>query len=99
MENVMSKKLSMKHRPSVERLRELLEYNPETGILRWKVNRRGYAKAGDIAGGRSTKGYIRLRVDGNPQYAHAVAWAIYYGEWPTGLLDHENTDGTDNRIS
>ena len=30
--------------------------------------------------------------------AHRVAWAIYYGVWPTGMIDHINGDGLDNRI-
>lgn len=31
--------------------------------------------------------------------AHRVAWAIFYGEWPQGEIDHVNCDGYDNRIS
>jgi hypothetical protein len=31
--------------------------------------------------------------------AHRVAWAMHYGEWPEGVIDHINGDGLDNRIS
>jgi hypothetical protein len=30
---------------------------------------------------------------------HRVVWALHYGEWPDGLIDHINGDPTDNRIS
>lgn len=35
---------------------------------------------------------------GRRQKAHRVAWAIYYGRWPHGEIDHINRDKTDNRI-
>lgn len=30
--------------------------------------------------------------------AHRVAWAIYNGAWPAGVIDHINGDPSDNRI-
>lgn len=35
----------------------------------------------------------------SPVSAHRVAWAIHYGEWPAGQVDHINGDQTDNRIA
>lgn len=31
--------------------------------------------------------------------AHVAAFAIYYGRWPEGEIDHINGDASDNRIS
>lgn len=31
--------------------------------------------------------------------AHRLAWLLYYGEWPDGVLDHINRDKCDNRIT
>ena len=31
-------------------------------------------------------------------YAHRAAWAIHFGEWPKGEIDHINGDASDNRI-
>lgn len=30
--------------------------------------------------------------------AHRVAWMLYYGEWPSDMIDHINGVKTDNRI-
>ncbi len=44
-------------------------------------------------------GYFLGRVLSAKVLAHRVAWAIYYGQWPCGSLDHVNRDRSDNRIS
>lgn len=31
--------------------------------------------------------------------AHVVAWAMHYGHWPDGYIDHIDGDRTNNRIS
>ncbi len=43
-------------------------------------------------------GYLRSRVKGQTYCGHRVAWAIYYGEWPSALLDHINGNRADIRI-
>lgn len=45
------------------------------------------------------QGYLVGSVMGRPLRAHRVAWAIYYGDWPEGHIDHINHDRTDNRIT
>ena len=34
-----------------------------------------------------------------PMKAHRVAWAIYYGAWPTAEVDHVDGDPSNNRIA
>lgn len=46
-----------------------------------------------------SKGYCVGRVQGATQKAHRVAWAIHFGEWPVGQIDHINGIKTDNRIA
>ncbi len=83
------------------RLKELLDYDPETGVFRWKVNKRN-VKIGDIAGykwkSRNTF-YIQIGIDGRLYYGHRLAWFYVYGELPEDIIDHDNGDGTFNAIS
>lgn len=78
---------------------ELLEYLPEDGSLRWRVGRRGSAKAGDVAGTVETNGYIRLRIDGRRYQAHRLVWLIAFGRMPDGEIDHINGNRSDNRLA
>lgn len=87
---------------TVEMVREILDYNPETGEFRWKVNRNGFrgkAKAGSVAGSPNTKGnYLTIGVFGVRVYAHRLAWFLTHGVWP-GELDHVDRNGWNNSIS
>jgi hypothetical protein len=84
---------------TAERLRELLDYDPETGVFLWKVNR-SIGKAGQVAGGLSKAlGYRTIGIDSRLYYGHRLAWLYVHGRWPEGVIDHINGDRTDNRIS
>ena len=80
------------------RLKEALNYDPETGTFTWKETRRGL-RIGDVAGCLAKHGYIFIRVDKNLYTAHRLAWLYVYGEWPNGNIDHINRNRSDNRIS
>jgi len=84
---------------SVERIRELLEYDPATGNFTWKVSR-GNAKVGSRAGGSDNKGYLLIRIDGVLCKAHRLAWALHHGTMPPRgtLVDHIDGDRANNRI-
>ena len=74
-----------------QRLRELLEYNPETGVFTWKVDRGNqFTRPGMVAGSVFKEGYIRVFVDGKNHMAHRLAWLHVHGEWPAGEIDHIN---------
>ena len=84
-----------------ERLKEVLDYDPETGHFAWKVNR-GRVKAGTPAGGVHTGitglKHIQIMIDGSRYYAHRLAWLYSHGEFPPADTDHINKNGMDNRI-
>ena len=81
------------------RVRELLDYNPETGELRWKVLTSNRAKIGDVAGCSNTPdGYRRIGVDGKMYLAHRLAWLHTHGHFPD-ILDHVNCVRSDNRLT
>ncbi len=50
--------------PSQESLQELFDYDPNTGHLRWKIDRSPNARIGMIAGTPNSMGYRMVRVDG-----------------------------------
>jgi hypothetical protein len=81
-----------------ETLKELLSYEPETGIFRWKVARTNSNKVGDIAG-YSEGRYWKIGIGKTKHYAHRLAWAMVYGEMPKQHIDHINGDKLDNRIA
>jgi hypothetical protein len=82
----------------IRRLRECLSYDPGTGILRWKTKPARNVAIGDEAGCLDYRGYRYVRLDRRLFLAHRVAWALLYGAWPDGDLDHANLDKGDNRI-
>lgn len=95
----------------VSMLRELLDHDPDTGVLTWKVRPLHYfdsearrrAWNDQWAGKRAlntpdTKGYLRGPVRNVKTLAHRVCFAIHHGRWPVGEVDHINGDPADNRI-
>jgi hypothetical protein len=88
-----------KARPTIEELREYLDYEPETGVLRWKKSCSTRIKPGDIVRGKNCGGYLRVRLHGVLFYAHRVAFAVAHGRWPHPFCDHINGDVSDNRAS
>lgn len=87
----------MRSQLTAERLRDVLEYNQETGefIRRHSF---GSCKAGETTGTCNGKGYINISVDGVPYRAHRLAWLYVTGEWPIAEIDHINGIREDNRF-
>lgn len=83
---------------TAERLRNLLDYDPATGLFRYKVSK-GPARAGEVAGTVGNHGYVQIRARGKKHLAHRLAWLYVHGVWPRDYLDHKNRDKTDNRIA
>jgi hypothetical protein len=82
-----------------ERLKELLHYDPETGIFTWLVRPCNSIQIGNRAGRSDRKGYIRIVYKNKPYLAHWLAWFFVYNKWPNNEIDHINGDPSDNRIS
>lgn len=78
------------------RLREVLNYDPNTGAFTWRSHR-NKVRPGTKAGTLSGRGYVQIRVDYKRYYAHRLAWLHVHGVWPD-TIDHLNGDGLDNRI-
>lgn len=81
---------------SVERVREVLSYDPLTGIITWAIDM-GNQKKGTIAGGMSTKGYWQIKIDGILYFAHILIWLGMTGEYPINEIDHKDTNRINNK--
>lgn len=83
----------------LERLRESLDYNPETGEFHWKVAVARRTRVGSLAGHvNKFSGYLQIRVGYSLYYAHRLAWLLTYGEWPEGVIDHADGNCLNNRV-
>ena len=73
-------------------LRELVHYDPETGVFTRLANERPITS-------KNAGGYIQVWLKPKMYYGHRLAWLYVYGELPPGLIDHINCDRSDNRIA
>lgn len=91
-------------------LRELLSYDPDTGVFIWKARpehlfprQRDWKTwnsrfAGTVAGNVNVHGYRAIMVFRKLHYAHRIAWVMHTGAWPENQIDHINQQRDDNRI-
>lgn len=70
------------------RLKELLHYDPITGIFTWIAPTSRRVKVGDVAGTINRKGYRIIKLDGRLYRAHRLAWLYVNGVWPPLDVDH-----------
>ena len=79
------------------RLRELLDYDPATGVFRWRESRGG-VKAGKEAGAATRPDRYRLiMIDYRNYHAGRLAFLWMTGAWPDSCVDHINRNPADNR--
>jgi hypothetical protein len=85
-----------------DELKQMLDYNPETGIFTWKDCRRATyngKRAGSVNHDKKQGYKRRVIVISNKWHREQnLAWLYVYGETPLLHLDHINNDATDNRI-
>lgn len=82
---------------TAEQLRDIFNYNPDSGVFSWRQGR-GPVKAGHVAGTVNARGYRYITINKRLYLAHRLAWLHVYGEWPGGEIDHVNQLKGDNRI-
>ena len=87
------------HSPlTVSRVREVLHYDPKTGVFTWQKQTGPRATIGAPAGTINVRGYFEISVDGKKYASHRLAWLYSQGTWPQGEIDHINGLRTDNRL-
>lgn len=81
-----------------DELHRILDYDPNTGIFRWKVNRSRMAKLGQLAGCLNKRGYHVIRINRKLYRTNRLAWFYVHGYFPENDIDHINRNKIDNRI-
>lgn len=81
-----------------ERLKELLYYDPETGVFTWTFHNKFNAHKGKPCT-YTANGRVQIMIKGKPYLAHRLAWLYVNGSFPSKHIDHINGDPVDNRIS
>lgn len=77
---------------------EVLHLDPSTGTFTWKSKPAKNVVAGSEAGNtRPDNGYVVIKYQGIPYYAHRLSFAFANGRWPTADIDHINGIRNDNR--
>ena len=77
------------------RLRDLLHYDPLTGVFTWRMSRGRTAKRGSVAGCISD-GYVKIMADRKTYPAHRLAWIYMTGQRPKYEVDHRDTVRANN---
>jgi Demerecviridae HNH endonuclease len=79
------------------RLRQLLHYDPKTGVFtRLMDTGGGRFKAGTVAGCSNGR-YREIWIDGERYSEHRIAWMWMMGSFPREQIDHKNLNKKDNR--
>lgn len=76
-----------------------LDYEPDTGVFRWKTCRGPRMDlVGQKAGFVNGKGYVQIGLEGTYYLAHRLAFLMVDGSLPEDDVDHVNGDRQDNRF-
>lgn len=86
---------------SAEKIRSLLDYDPDTGDFLWKDGaRKKYDKSKvNKAGHVGFHGYVLWKYQNKMYRMHRIAWLYVYGSFPDADIDHINGIRHDNRIA
>ena len=85
--------------PILEKAKELLDYDPETGVFTWKIAPLSKPSIIGNAAGTPRLGYSVITIDRTGYRAHRLAWAWVHGEEPPAVIDHVDGKKDNNAIS
>ena len=81
-----------------KRLKELLHYNPDTGIFTRKIKTSNRINIGDVAGGKDLDGYLTVSLDGSRYRTHRLVFLHITGSIPE-FVDHIDHNRQNNLFS
>lgn len=85
--------------PPVDVVRSAFSYDPDTGVLKWKIREGPFVAVGKVAGSVTSCGYVAVGFGGENYQAHRLVWLHFYGVDPgDDEIDHRNLCKADNSI-
>ncbi len=88
---------TMRQQITHERLLELVEYFPDTGLLVNRINR-GNSPKGKVLGTKNASGHLVAQLDKVMYLVHRLVWFYSFKEWPTEIIDHIDRNPSNNRL-
>jgi hypothetical protein len=81
-----------------ERLKELLSYDPISGVFTRKIKHKR-CNVGDIVGVGQRNKYLQCSIDNKLYKLHRLAWLYMYDCWPSDQIDHVDHNPRNNAIA
>lgn len=80
-------------------LKELLNYNQDTGVFSWKVKKRGTRGINNQAGHTRKNKYVVISINKKDYLAHRLAWLYVNGIFSKEYIDHIDNNPSNNAIN
>jgi len=80
-----------------DRLKEVLHYDPETGVFTWKTSLNNRSSQNKVAGFMKSNKYLYIGINNIEYGAHRLAFLYMEGSFPENQVDHINHIRCDNR--
>src|SRR6516162_4941629 len=102
----MGARMTLHPKLTAERLREVVTYDPATGIFTWlsrtgtdRINKAWSHRWAGLRAGylHKSSGYWLITIDNKLYKAHRLAHLYMTGEWPAATIDHRQGRRADNR--
>jgi hypothetical protein len=82
----------------IETLRQFFRHDDDSGDLYWAVKKARATNLRIPIRSPDKDGYYRVKIDGSTFKVHRIVFALHYGFWPSGQIDHIDGCKTNNRI-
>lgn len=81
-----------------EYLRNILDYNPETGHLTWKRDTAHLLRGNTARKGKRAGVSGQVSINGQSYGTHIIAWIIHYGERPISMIQFADGDKKNTKL-